>query len=634
MSITNNIASAVGDKFWIKATIPLIGATQINSYIDVTVNETVSYYFQKQFRYSKNGIAYTTWITLTDANLLAIDISATDMINFDFLYTYKSVISPPLAHDLTFTSVTLLGDYFGNVVDPNTWCFNVAGKLYEKGIVPSYIERGEGEDDSDYLAFWKTIACFFASIVYSARDIGNFDKEKEMYSDFLSQRNLFFCQENSTLSQLKVLGEEYLSEIQKRGTWEIISKDNNYNDVIVNGELLRLICWTVVDEFIFNLIPDKYFGWNVGNSSPLWRSTYQQDTLNKNYEANGGFADLSLYPTFQDTFMSIVTEGDDEVLVIEAVTTGLYSGIAAENTGTYLAETYRENAITINPDYNYEISFWVKMENLGDYFTFAIYTYDKNYNETVLLNSDGTISDNFLITQMELSIDGEYYFVRATIFNFLEEDKSSDTLGIGEGENVKFGDENTNYIIPLIFNDQTVTHTVNNKLTIKNIQIKPSSTKFSTGFVQVNNFIEVWLRQKNQSLLPKNNRKIIQFSELTETTDSDFGSTTILEVKDKLDWERCIKGFYVESELFPSFTRIINTSTYTIVPVMPPSGILPPYEYVYKVEFSNVFDDYDGTLAGGGTERVVVKEYTSYPSLEDTMRRYLLPYNVTFQNIY
>ena len=650
MAVINNITNTVGDKLWIRATIPLLGVTQINSYTSSTVGETIDYYFDMQFRYSKNGLSYTVWEELTNTNLQAIEISATDIVNFDFLYTHASNLPIPLPHDLTFTSVTLSGDFdeiecgvlydssiFGewfSCIDANQWCFNVTGKLYEKGIVPSYIERGDGEDDADYIAFWKTVACFFAWIVYFARKIGNFDTEKDLYSDFLSQRNLFFCQENSTLSQLKVLGEEYLSEIQKRGTWEIISKENDYNGVLVNGELLRLICWTSIDEFIFNLVPDKYFGWNIGNSSPLWKSLYQQDTLNKSYEPSGDFTDLNLYPTYADTFMSTVVEGDDEVLIIEAVTAGDYSGIVAGNTGTYLAETYRDYVIPINPNYNYEISFWVKMENLGDYFTFVIFTYDKNYNETILLKSDGTISNKFLITRESLAIDGEYYFVRGTIYNFLEEDKVNDTLGIGFGENVRFGEEETNYIIPLIFSDQTITHTVNNKLSIKDLQIKPSSTNFSTGFVQVNNFIEVWLRQRNQSLLPKSNKNIIQFYKLTEPTDPDFGSTTILAIEDKLDWERCIKGFYVESELFPAFTRIINTSTYTKISIMPPSGILPPSEYVYKVEFSNVFTDYDGTLAAGGTERIIVEEYISYPLLEDRMRRYLLPYNVTFKNIY
>ena len=654
--ITGNKLTAIGDKVWIKATIPLIGVTLISDYVDDVEGETASCYFEKKFRYSKNGQRFTAFQELSSENLQAIQISATEIFNFEFQYSLKATSVLSTVPELTFNSVTLMGDIveincgplynesiFGqwfDCLDSNQWCFNVTGKLFEKGIVPSYIERGDGSDDEDYLAFWKTVACFFAWIVHFSRKIGDFDQNESLYADFLAQRNLFFCDKGSQLTELKILGENYIKEIQRRGTLRIVDEQHtDYNeDYPINGELLRLICWQPFEEFIFNLVPDKYFGWNIGNSSPLFRSISAQHTLNKSWFPGGSILDTAVLPIIKRDDVSIVDESGVGVLKIEGVSDNDVSGIGGKNTQSQLQEEFRDYALRINPTTNYEISFWVKMSALGEYFSFGIYTYDKNYNLLSLINNeDGSISNNFFFSKISTNIIGEYYFVRGILYNFFSDNLPDKKLNIGYGNHLRIGDLNANYILPLILNDQPQSSVAQNELFIKNIQIKPTSTPFSTGFLQVNNFIQVWLRQNNESILPRYERYNLLFRKITDDSDPDFESTTVLRTTTRFAWERCEKGFYIESSAFPEGTYISDVNFFENEDTpnrSASSDVLGIASRTYNVKFSNVFNDSTGELASGKGIYIIVKGPPTYPVLEEKMREYLLPYNTTFKNIY
>jgi hypothetical protein len=192
MAIVGNISNEIGDVMIIKSAIPIIGIINLTSYTDLTTGETGTSYFQKEFRYSLDGFIFSTWEELTDINLQAITIRPVDYFFIEYRYTHKgSVVS-----DLIFNSVTINGDFeylscgvtFENSIfaefiqcpdeEVLGWCINVTQKLYEKGIVPSYIDRGNREEDQDYIDFWRTIAFFFAILVIYARKFENFSSNK------------------------------------------------------------------------------------------------------------------------------------------------------------------------------------------------------------------------------------------------------------------------------------------------------------------------------------------------------------------------------------------------------------------------------------------------------------------------
>jgi hypothetical protein len=73
-----------------------------------------------------------------------------------------------------------------------------------------------------------------------------------------------------------------------------------------NGEYLRLICYSnKCDEFIYNIVNIKDFGWNIYNSSPLYKGLDDQyGTIVKAYESVKDFTDLTKYPWFSEVLIS------------------------------------------------------------------------------------------------------------------------------------------------------------------------------------------------------------------------------------------------------------------------------------------------------------------------------------------
>jgi len=83
---------------------------------------------------------------------------------------------------------------------------------------------------------------------------------------------------------------------------KVLLQPTEYSSIFkaYNGEYLRLICYNDnCDEFIFNQVNIKDFGWNVGNSSPLYRGLDDQyGSIVKAYEKVKDFTIIGKYPWF------------------------------------------------------------------------------------------------------------------------------------------------------------------------------------------------------------------------------------------------------------------------------------------------------------------------------------------------
>src|SRR5271157_965527 len=154
--IINNTVSAVGDILVITTETPILGLLILSSFIDSTEGETSNKYFNKIFRYSVDGINYSDWLLLTNANLLGIEIEPTNA--FMIQYQYQRV-GTDLTGLLQFNEVTIQGEFeelptpdiysrsifaqfftYYNICSLN-WSLNVLAKIYNKGLIPKYITR-------------------------------------------------------------------------------------------------------------------------------------------------------------------------------------------------------------------------------------------------------------------------------------------------------------------------------------------------------------------------------------------------------------------------------------------------------------------------------------------------------------
>lgn len=445
--VIQNQSTEIGDVLFIHTDIPLIGLIALFSFVDDTTGEYPTHLFDKKFRYSVDGVTWTAWVPLTNLNVAGVEVQSND--NFYAQYRYERIGSDTTGI-LEFNSVTLNGSFvtptdgpaylasiFNNYFNLNNlcsigWSVNVLEKLYKKGIVAEFLERnqtGNNTDDRDYLDFWRAITHYFALYVCLARKFQFFYQDQSLLLEYIRQKGMFVCNDSS-LIDLLFLMNNYYDEIRQRGTSQIFLPKSSIKEV--DGEYLRMICYNVQDEFVRNLNKDEHIGWNIGNSSPLYKGLAGRLNTNKYYfdfvadivniqndlsVTDSSLPYISLYDDSNSNSnsnsisnsisSSISTNSDVDAIIIRNPGNGNTAGIGGGS-----------NRIIINPNLDYEISFYIKSSFAIDpNFTFGVYAYDKDDNlMTLQRNDNNSVSNNFL-TNAQLNQPDKYYFVQGILFN-------------------------------------------------------------------------------------------------------------------------------------------------------------------------------------------------------------------------
>lgn len=544
MAVVQNISTEVGDVILIVTDVPIVGLIALTSFTDSTVGETPIRLFKREFRYSTDGINFSEWIELTVTNLQGIEVRAIDTFFIHYRYTRIGVDT---TGELQFDNNTLNGSFIERDCGPAftnsifaqllncccdlevlSWCINVTEKLYRKGIIPDYIIRGaeDNEDnlaDRDYIDFWRAISCFFALLVIYGRKFEQFQNNTQLLRTYLEQRNLFFCSD-AEIVDLRYLMNYYYDEIRQRGTIQIVRQkgfeyedlDNSFSDSSsdsmsfvdkpIDGELLRLICYNRdCDEFLFNLVAVEKLGWNMRNASPMYRGMSNQVNVNKAYEDTEDVKDLGKYPLV----------GRENINIHRDSTNGYIMKIRGKNGDAgidHINTPPTSNTIVIDPGLNYEITFFVKQVELGGNIIFEVKGFDRNGNARDLQNMTTKIVDNSFFSVTALNRQDKYYFVRGIIYakdlgDDLDFDASTSlsdseatfrpSLNIGFGDTLQFKYSDTCKIIPVLILRNTGNAGM---IYVKDFKIKPLWTPWSTGFVNTNNFIEIWAKKNNFTL--------------------------------------------------------------------------------------------------------------------------------------
>lgn len=584
--IIKNRATEIGDILYIQTDAPLIGLIALTSFVDDTEGEYMDRSFKKTFRYSVDGVTWTQFVPLTISNIAGVEINAVN--TFYAEYRYERIGNDP-TNDLLFNSVTLEGKFkqpeittvyantnFNNYFPLNNicsigWSVNVLEKLYKKGIVPNYIERnlsGSGEEDKDYIDFWRTVTHFFALFVCLARQFQYFYNNSQLLLEYVRQRSLFVCSDTSHMDLLYLSGY-YFDEVRQRGTRQVFLKKSDSKPV--DGEYLRLICYNIKDEFVYNLNKNEHIGWNIGNSSPCYKGLEGRLNMNKYYvdfvEDIENISQLSI-TTDSLPYISLYEESNSnsnsnsnssqikEAIIIHPSLTPV--GLGGESIG--LIES--DKRIVINPNLDYEITFFVKSNITNDQsISFGVDSFDKSGNVISLFNNKDQTSSNLFFSQIALNKNDKYYFVRGVIFrkNSFRPYNSSLTYDYGtivlyggeyfrakrkvpiDGQIIDLGtistipgitlttspilwnfwealtndevqySQKTNLGVGnnLVFNDDVVAidpkiiydNVLNsvNDIYVQDIRVQILSTPYSKGFVQTSNLLEIFNTNNNAS---------------------------------------------------------------------------------------------------------------------------------------
>ena len=464
---------------------PITGVLSLLGFVEDVVGQDSQHYFDKQFRYTTNGIHWSEWIGLTIHNITTLPINKSQIIQFELQY----IKVQPIGSDvLKVNSVeikynyqkgyvaqqvfnkTIFKSFFeSDDIEVLNWYINVLNKFYEQGLIPNYIERQQDSDkDLDFIQFWGSIAKFFAYYVVYSRQFRNFEKHHSLLVDFLKQRGLFIS-DKQTIEQLDILMKNFYQRIIQRGTNSIsqYKQDVNQND----GELLDLIWHNIQqDEFIFNPRLPHHIGWNITNSSPLYKGLLLHDNANKLPEKQKYPKDITKYNTgiiVQDNVSYVSSEVDNNnVLKIEN-------------------NTLKFDKIKVDSTLSYFLNFNVKLHGK---ITVKIKSYDKNKNVIDSYSYIDKSINNVFLNQVELYRDDCYLPVNLFLYNYRKKPFKYDRAQINQGNDLILH-QNCVWVDIII--------DVQGSGNFYNMRFIPLSTGYSHGLLQTNNVIDCFLINNN-----------------------------------------------------------------------------------------------------------------------------------------
>ena len=101
MAVTGSSTDANGDQLLVSLKTPYENVTEVLGFTDSITGETTSCFYNKDFRWGIDGVTYSDWVPLTDANLQALVLNPANKFWIQYRYTQQGDCT------LTFNSIAL-----------------------------------------------------------------------------------------------------------------------------------------------------------------------------------------------------------------------------------------------------------------------------------------------------------------------------------------------------------------------------------------------------------------------------------------------------------------------------------------------------------------------------------------------
>ena len=101
MAVTGSSTDANGDQLLVSLQTPYENVTEILGFTDSITGESTSCYYTKDFRWGIDGVTYSDWVPLTDANLQTLVLNPANKFWIEYRYTQVGDCT------LTFVSIAL-----------------------------------------------------------------------------------------------------------------------------------------------------------------------------------------------------------------------------------------------------------------------------------------------------------------------------------------------------------------------------------------------------------------------------------------------------------------------------------------------------------------------------------------------
>lgn len=462
------------------------------------------------------------------------------------------------------------------------WAENVLEKLEGRGILPTFLKKKENED---FRVFWGTITHIFALIVLYARQYKKIDTNQILFEMFIQNRGLVTNMVDSQ-EQMEYLFYNYLEEYSKRGRLDIISKEGE-----ILGELLRLIRYNSLDEFIFALLRPEATGWAMGYSSPTCDRTNTVMNVSKAYEYTKGVEDLNNYPLLIPESISITQDenGDDEE-IFNAMT------FFGSQTVGIDGRVDLDKLIIIDPNLSYEISLQVKVSAIENQnLKFGVAGYETVDGEPLPMGilENGQITGSSLWFHeneyLDIKNDGIYYYIKGILLSTNEKFLNAPALNFPSGRalSIKPG---MKYIAPIFVQERTTSNQP--YVYIYDFHVKPLYLPFSQGYLGERDIIAAYY---------KNNAYQKQFTVETFLKNylvgykNIFGSELIRPYVGEEEYQILFKVFSNRNKYIPNARITINGEELVTDVNGEAKIILPRGQWYYEVEADN-FESVENSL--------------------------------------
>lgn len=544
----------IGDTLMITVKPRQKGTATLSSFSDSLLGLTSDRTVRREFRIVEDDLFYTDWAELTTENIQGKKINQNDVI--EVRYTRQGIDT---SGEIEFQNITFNGDFDPEIINSPildssmfssvAWteetehlAKNLFKKLYFRGIIPTYVLRGDNvdnEEDEDYIALFYSIAKFYAIMACFFKRFENFYNDEELMLEWVRQNGINFDESTITLEQLQFLARHLYDEIRRRGTKMIFNREGDVVNGVpseIDGEFIRLIRSKRSDELIYETIPLHKLGWCLGVSSPMYRGTCSARLLNKTKENDEDFGSMSNYLTFATSGSSVSMAATDsrQCLLLNVSNSG-YCGLGRREGDT--ATDVTDRIYVADPDMDYEVTFMFKIRNASSTtkLNFGVEGFDGSRNKLLdafVTTNNSEVTELFLNAQsLSRFVTNKWYFVRGIIHAYSSDTVENVKLNIGYGNNLCFNNRFLKYILPKIYlSGSGSIYLWNYKIRplVRGTNILPlrngCENSHSLGFIQSPKIFYSYFRSNNNSqseeeitdiieryLLPFNVTDILQF---------------------------------------------------------------------------------------------------------------------------
>ena len=526
--MADNIISNIGDVLIVRIEPKITGKIRFTGYTETIENETEERLLKREFRISPDGVFWTDWATLNIDNLSSEEYFTDSYIQIEIRYTrtgtdksgdivFKSIDFNGTRKSIQFDAPTLQSSIFGNIIGTSILAKlerNIFKKLYYRGILPDYIKRAENSsynEDKDFVDLFYSIARFFSILISFFRRWENFRNDEDLLREQVRGYGIYFNENDITLSELKYIAQNILSQAQQRGT-EMIFKRKGVAPI--DGEFIRLTRNRICDELLYEYIPIYKIGWCLGNSSPIYKGTAMAYNLNKTKENTKDFQSLSNFVLSKSGTGSYSLQNTDNKRVIRLSATSRGTGHSAIGRIDSNINVV-DNIYSADSQLDYEITFAFKINsgtNLSKLtLNFGVEGFDINkekLNDAFSTVDGFQVSENFFDQSMDIWKIGQWYYARGIIHAYSSENVIGSKTNLGIGQDLVFNNSFVKYIIPKI---EFYTKTAQNaSIDIYDYKIRPlirgknilplkngSIYSHGLGFIQGSKILYTYVRNNN-----------------------------------------------------------------------------------------------------------------------------------------